>query len=57
MKDQAQGGILTTPPSFTDYINERGGRVLMKAIEEPQNEWESSLDAIRSHAYETRTNT
>ncbi len=31
-----------------DYVNERGGRVLLKGIEGPSNEWESPL-----HIFET----
>jgi ferritin len=36
---------------FYDYINERGGRVLLKAIEAPQTQWKSPLDAFEA-AYE-----
>ncbi|MFH1487577.1 MAG: ferritin [Pseudomonadota bacterium] len=36
---------------FYDYINERGGRVLLKAIEAPQTQWKSPLGAFEA-AYE-----
>ena len=47
MKDQAREEFYHTA-KFYGFINERGGRVLMKAIEEPQNEWESSLDVFEA---------
>ena len=31
-----------------DYINERGGRIILKTIEGPQTEWESPLDVMKS---------
>ncbi len=31
---------------FFDYVNDRGGRVALGAIEEPQNEFASPLDAM-----------
>ncbi len=34
-----------------DYLNERGGRVELGAIEKPQKEWESPLEAFKA-AYE-----
>ena len=34
-----------------DYVNERGGRVILKSIGEPQTEWESPLAAFEA-AYE-----
>ena len=33
---------------FYDYINERGGRILLKAIEGPQTEWKSPLDVMEA---------
>lgn len=30
-----------------DYINERGGRVILQAIDEPKVEWESALEALQ----------
>jgi ferritin len=36
---------------FARYINERGGRVLMQAIDEPQTEWDSPV-AVFEHALE-----
>jgi ferritin len=33
---------------FMDYINERGGRVLLEAIAKPEGEWSSSLDAFET---------
>lgn len=32
---------------FLDYINERGGRVALKQIDEPKFEWASPLDAFQ----------
>jgi ferritin len=34
-----------------DFVNERGGRVVLKAIEEPAKEWKSPLAAFKA-AYE-----
>lgn len=31
---------------FFDYVNERGGRVLLAEIEEPKTEWSSPLEAF-----------
>ena len=33
---------------FYDYVNERGGRVLLKGIDEPQKEWKSPIDAFKA---------
>ncbi|OEU65391.1 MAG: ferritin [Desulfovibrio sp. S3730MH75] len=33
---------------FYDYINERGGKVLLTAIEAPQQEWASPLEAVQA---------
>lgn len=29
-----------------DYVNERGGRVILEGIDKPQTEWDSSLEAF-----------
>lgn len=31
-----------------DFVNERSGRVILKAIEQPQSQWQSPLDAFES---------
>jgi ferritin len=36
---------------FASYINERGGRVIMGAIDEPQTDWDSP-EAVFQHALE-----
>ena len=36
---------------FYKYLEERGGRVILKAIKEPENEWKSLEDAFKA-AYE-----
>lgn len=33
---------------FYDYINERGGKVTLEAIEAPETEWASPLDCIKA---------
>jgi len=33
---------------FYDYVNERGGRVLLQAIEAPSTEWKSAEDAFET---------
>lgn len=33
---------------FMSYVNERGGRVLLQAIEKPPVQWESVLDAFQA---------
>ncbi|SMG32621.1 ferritin [Dethiosulfovibrio salsuginis] len=33
---------------FYDYVIERGGRVIFQAIEAPQSNWESPLDAFKA---------
>ena len=50
MRVQAQEE-LTHAMKFYDYINERGGRVTLKALETPPIEWVSPLNAFES-AYE-----
>jgi len=36
---------------FYDYVNERGGRVVLQAVEAPPSEWDSPL-AVFKHVYE-----
>ena len=36
---------------FYDYVNERGGRVVLQAVEAPPSEWDSPL-AVFGHVYE-----
>jgi ferritin len=31
---------------FFDYLNDRGGRVILKAIDQPQSEWKSNLEVF-----------
>merc|ERR1712130_38612 len=31
---------------FTDYLNKRGGRLILKPIDAPKQEWSSALEAI-----------
>ena len=47
MKVQAQEE-LTHAMKFFDYINERGGRVKLEAIEKPPNEWDSPLHVFEA---------
>ncbi|MGB3477708.1 MAG: ferritin [bacterium] len=49
MKAQAQEEIVHAM-KFYDYINERGGRVLLPAIEEPPTQWDSPL-AVFEYTY------
>jgi ferritin len=41
---------LTHAMKFNDFLNERGGRVLLKAIEGPQTEWDSPTHAFEDTA-------
>ncbi|MGC9318059.1 MAG: ferritin [Armatimonadota bacterium] len=50
MKAQTQEELFHAD-KFFNYLTERGGRVVMKAIDEPQTEWDSPL-AVFEHAYE-----
>jgi ferritin len=50
MRLQAQEELLHVM-KFFDFVNQRGGRVLLRAVEGPKTEWESPLDAFRG-AYE-----
>ena len=54
MRVQAQEEV-SHAMKFFDYINERGGRVKMMAIEKPPTEWNSPLDAFET-TYEHETN-
>lgn len=45
MRVQAQEELMHAM-KFYDYINERGGRVLLKKISDPQTEWESPFAAF-----------
>lgn len=48
---------MTHAQKFYDYINERGGRVVLEQIEKPQTEWDSILaafeDALKHEEYIT----
>jgi len=35
---------------FYDYVNERGGRVMLQSVEEPPSDWDSPL-AVFEHVY------
>jgi len=50
MRVQTQEEVMHATKIY-DFINERGGRVLLKAIEGPQTEWDSAL-AVFKAAYE-----
>ena len=50
MRVQTQEEVMHAMKIY-DYINERGGRVILKSIGEPQTEWESPLAAFEA-AYE-----
>lgn len=47
MKAQAREELVHAG-KFMDYVNERGGRVVLKAIEEPPSEWDSVLDVFQT---------
>ena len=47
MKNQAQEE-LTHAVKFFNYVNERGGRVILGAIEAPPSEWQSPLAAFEN---------
>ncbi len=51
MKAQAEEELLHAI-KFYDFVNERGGRVILKAIKAPETEWESPLavfEAVLKH--------
>jgi len=50
MRIQAQEELVHVM-KFYDYVNERGGRVTLKAVDAPPTEWKSPLAAFE-HAYE-----
>jgi len=50
MRVQTQEEVMHATKIY-DFINERGGRVTLKAIEGPQTEWDSAL-AVFKAAYE-----
>lgn len=40
---------------FYDYVNERGGRVILDGIDKPKNEWKSNLEVFEdSQAHEEK---
>jgi ferritin len=54
MKIQAQEELLHAT-KFFDYVHERDGRVVLKAIGEPPREWDSILDVFESaYAHEQK---
>ena len=50
MRVQAQEE-LSHAMKFYDYVNERGGRVALQAVEAPPSEWDSPL-AVFEHVYQ-----
>lgn len=50
MRVQAQEE-LTHAMKFYDYVNERGGRVVLQAVDEPPSEWNSPL-VVFEHVYQ-----
>jgi ferritin len=47
MRQQAQEEMFHGMKMF-DYVNERGGRVVLQAIEQPQTEWTSAFDVFEN---------
>ena len=47
MRIQTQEEVMHAMKMY-DFINERGGRVLLKAIEGPQTEWDSTLAVFKA---------
>ncbi|MDH4238355.1 MAG: ferritin [Phycisphaerae bacterium] len=47
MRVQTQEEIVHAMKIY-DYLNERGGRVILKSIDEPQTEWKSPLAAFEA---------
>jgi len=47
MKIQTQEELMHAMKIY-DFVNERGGRVVLKAIEAPPTEWDSPLDAFEA---------
>lgn len=50
MRVQAQEEM-THAMKFFDYVNERGGRVSLKSVEQPPNDWEDTV-AVMEQVYE-----
>lgn len=54
MRVQAQEELLHAMKFYT-FLNERGGRVVLTAIESPPTEWQSPLDAFKNaYAHEQK---
>ena len=47
MRQQAQEEMFHGMKMF-DYVNERGGRVVLQAVEQPQTEWTSASDVFEN---------
>ena len=47
MKGQAQEEMFHAMKLY-DFVNERGGRVILTAIEQPKSEWDSALDVFEN---------
>jgi len=47
MRQQAQEEMFHAMKMF-DYVNARGGRVILQAVEQPQTEWTSAADVFRN---------
>jgi ferritin len=47
MRQQAQEEMFHAMKMF-DYVNERGGRVILQAVEQPQTEWTTASDVFRN---------
>lgn len=45
MKMQAQEEMFHSS-KFVDYVNERGGRVILESIDKPKSEWGSALEVV-----------
>jgi len=54
MRSQAQEEMFHAM-KFYDYVNERGGRVLLAAIEKPRSEWSSALEVFENTLDHERT--
>ncbi|MFW5976383.1 MAG: ferritin [Bacillota bacterium] len=51
---QAQEEVMHARKIY-DFVNERGGRVILKAIEAPKSEWSSPLEAFKdAYAHEQK---
>ena len=47
MRQQAQEEMFHAMKMF-DYVNERGGRVIMQTVEQPETEWTSAADVFEN---------